>query len=96
VHNDVALSMLEEVGIDSWFEITGDRVVAFRRGSTQGGSLVFLLNVEDKMAKTTVKPRWGITEANDLLEGKVLSLSEGAFQLEMSFGEVRVIHCADA
>ena len=96
VHDDVALSMLADVGIDSWFEITGDRVVAFRRGSSQGGSLVFLLNLEDKMAKTKVKPRWGITTANDLLEGKALSLNKGAFQLEMSFGEVRVIHCADA
>ena len=96
VHDDVALSMLADVGIDSWFEITGDRVVAFRRGSSQGGALVFLLNLEDKMAKTKVKPRWGITTANDLLEGKALSLNKGAFQLEMSFGEVRVIHCADA
>ena len=96
VHDDVAMSVLKGAGVDSWFKITGDRVVAFRRGSIQGGSLVFLLNVEDKTAKTTVKPRWGVAAANDLLESKELSLNDGAFQLEMPFGEVHVIHCTDA
>jgi len=95
VHDDVALSMLKNSGVESWFEITGDRVVAFRRGSNQGGSLVFLLNVEDKTANTRVKPRWGITAANDLLKDEELSLTGGAFDVEMQFGEVRVIHCTD-
>ena len=83
-------------GVDSWFEITGDRLVAFRRGSRQGGSLVFLINVEDRIAKTTVKPRWGITTAHDLLNDQALALADGAFEVELAYGEVRVVHCADA
>ena len=63
-------------GVDSWFEITGDRLVAFRRGSRQGGSLVFLINVEDRIAKTTVKPRWGITTGHDLLNDQALTLAD--------------------
>ena len=63
-------------GVDSWFEITGDRLVAFRRGSRQGGSLVFLINVEDRIAKTTVKPRWGITTGHDLLNDQALALDD--------------------
>ena len=96
VHDDVAQAMLAQAGVEAWFEITGDRVVAYRRGSRQGGSLVFLLNVEDKIARTRIKPRWGIKSADDLIEAKPLSLHEGAFEIEMSFGEVRVIHCEDA
>jgi hypothetical protein len=95
VHDDVAMSMLGSAGVDSWFEITGDRLVAFRRGSKQGGSLVFLINVEDRIAKTTVKPRWGITTAHDLLNDQALALADGAFEIEVGYGEVGVVHCAD-
>ena len=83
-------------GVDSWFEITGDRLVAFRRGSRQGGSLVFLINVEDRIAKTTVKPRWGITTGHDLLNDQTLALADGAFKVELDHGEVSVVYCADA
>ena len=96
VHDDVALALLENAGIESWFTISGDRIVAFRRGSKQGGSLVFLLNVENRSAKTRVKPRWGISAADDLLQNRELRLENGAFEVEMAGGEVRVIHCADS
>ncbi len=96
VHDDVAISMLGGAGVGSWFEITGDQLVAFRRGSKQGGSLVFLINVEDRIAKTTVKPRWGITTAHDLLNDQALALADGAFEIELAYGEVGVVHCADA
>ena len=91
-----ALALLENAGIESWFTISGDRIVAFRRGSKQGGSLVFLLNVENRSAKTRVKPRWGISAADDLLQDRELRLEDGAFEVEMACGEVRVIHCADS
>ena len=96
VHDTVAQAMLEDAGVAPRFEITGDRLVAFRRGSNQGGSLIFLINVEDKTANARVKPQWGIKAARDLLEDRELSLTEGAFEIDLSFGEVRVIHCADA
>ena len=96
VHDNVAQSLLVHAGVESWFDIQGDRVVAFRRGSKQGGSLIFLLNLENKTAQTTVKPRWGITTAEDLLESNSLPLTHGAFEIEMTFGEVRVIHCVDS
>ena len=96
VHNNVAQSLLVHAGVESWFDIQGDRVVAFRRGSKQGGSLIFLLNLENKTAQTTVKPRWGITTAEDLLKSNSLPLIHGAFEIEMTFGEVRVIHCIDS
>ncbi len=95
VHDDVALALIEGAGVDSWFEIAGNRVVAFRRFSKQGGSLVFLLNLEDSTANAQVKPRWGIKAARDLLQEQELDLSDGAFQLEMSSGEVCVVHCED-
>ncbi len=96
VHDDVARLILTDAGVESWFDLSGDRVVAFRRGSKQGGSLVFLLNVEEKTTKTRVKPRWAITTADDLLNRRNLSLNDGSFDVELSFGEVRVVHCVDS
>ena len=96
VHDDVALDLLRRAGVEAPFALGGDRVVAYRRGSKQGGSLVFLLNVEDKTAVTTVKPRWGVASAVDVLEDEEIALEDGAFQVEVPFGEVRVVHCADA
>lgn len=96
VHDDVALSVVQNANIKPWFNISGDRLVAFRRLSNQGGSLVFLLNVENKTAKTCIHPQWHISAATDLLKEQVLPLNKGAFTVEMAFGEVRVIHCIDA
>ena len=56
---------------------------------------MFLLNLEDSIVSTVVSPRWGIPEAKDLLRDQELRLVAGAFEIEMSFGEVRVIHCVD-
>jgi hypothetical protein len=88
--------MVQDAGIEPWFEMAGDRVVAFRRQSKQGGSLVFLLNVEDKTAKARVQPRWGISAARDLLDDRELALSAGGFEVEMALGQVCVVHCTDA
>ena len=95
VDDTVAVHLLEEAGVQPWFEITGDRVVAYRRGSKQGGSLLFLINVKERTARTKVTPRWGISSATDLLGDGDLSLSDGGLELEMGFGAVRVIHCLD-
>ena len=95
VHDEVAVALLATAGVESWFAITGDRIVAFRRHSRQGGSLIFALNVERRTARTRVQPRWQIGAARDLLGERNLALSDGAFELTLEFGEVAVIHCAD-
>ena len=96
VDEGVALAVAREAGVESRFDISGDRVVAYRRQSRLGGSLVFLLNLEERTARTTVGLRWKADEARDLLAGRPLTLVNGAFQLELAFGEVAVIHCPDA
>jgi len=96
VHDDVAQSFLTEAEVQPWFEIGGDKVVAYRRGSSQGGSLIFLINVEEKTAKSKITPNWGIASARDLLNQAELSVNEGSFKTELAYGEVAVIHCGDA
>ncbi len=90
------LPSAREAGVESRFDISGDRVVAYRRQSRLGGSLVFLLNLEERTARTTVGLLWKADEARDLLAGRPLTLVNGAFQLKLAFGEVAVIHCPDA
>ena len=75
--------------------VEGDRVVAFRRRSRLGGSLVFLVNVEDRVAAVRVEPRWGISGGWDLLQGVGLEVADGAFAVELGFGEVKVVYCED-
>ena len=95
VHPELALALVRGAGIKSRFAFEGDSIVAFRRGSNLGGSLVFLLNVERRTAHTSVAPRWPIESARDLLNERDLALHDGAFEVEMAFGAVRVIHCVD-
>ena len=87
--------MIRAAGFEPWFGIEGDSVVAFRRGSKLGGSLIFLLNLERRTARSSVKPLWEIQSARDLLTRSEMRLNDGVFELEMEFGEVRVIHCTE-
>ena len=96
VHDEVASALLATAGVEPWFAITGDRIVAFRRRSRQGGSLIFALNVEQYTARTRVQPCWQIDAARDLLGERGLALCDGAFELTLAFGEVAVIHCVDS
>ena len=95
VHDEVATALLATASVEPWFALTGDRIVAFRRRSRQGGSLIFALNVERRTAQVRVQPRWQIGAARDLLGERDLVLCDGAFELTLAFGEVAVIHCAD-
>ncbi len=95
VHDEVAIALLATAGVEPWFALTGDRIVAFRRHFRQGGSLIFALNLERRTARTRVQPRWPIKSARDLLGERDLALCDGAFELTLAFGEVAVIHCAD-
>ena len=95
VHDEVATALLATAGVEPWFAPTGDRVVAFRRRSRQGGSLIFALNVERRTAQVRVQPRWQISAARDLLRERDIALGDGAFELTLGFGEVAVIHCVD-
>ena len=93
-HPDLVLPLFASLGVVSPFLIEGDRVVAFRRISVDGDSLVFVLNLERKTAQARVTPRWGIRSARNLFKSE-LPLRDGGFEIEAAFGEVLVIHCTD-
>lgn len=60
VDEGVALEVAREAGVESRFEISGDRLVAYRRRSRRGGSLVFRLNLEEGTARTRVRLGWKV------------------------------------
>ena len=93
VHPGLASALVGQADIHPWFDLEGDRLVALRRGTRQGGSLVFLLNVEPQTARTQVRPNWPIQTARDLLGAADLPVQDGAFSVEIPFGQVGVIHC---
>ncbi len=96
VHPDVALPLVSRHGIAPVCRFAGDRLVAYRRGSQLGGSLLFLLNVERRTARTTVTPEWPVTAVTDLLTEAELPVNAGAFEITLEFGDVRVLHCSDS
>jgi beta-galactosidase GanA len=90
---DLALPLFESFGITSPFQMEGDRLVAYLRRSPKGGSIVFLLNLEDRTARATVKALWQISHATDLLSNRELPVVECSFDVAVAYGQVAVIHC---
>jgi len=90
------LPLFASFRVGSPFAIAGDRLVAFRRTSKQGGSLIFLFNLEPQTARARVKVNWQVGSVTDLFEKTELELDRGSFQVELPPGSVKVLHAADA
>lgn len=96
VHPTVALGLAARHGIEPACGLEGDRVVACRRRSAAGGSLLFLLNVEPRTARTTVAPHGAFRTAHDLLHDRSVPVKDGRFSIELDFGDVAVFHLQDS
>ncbi len=94
-NSELTQKLFVSLGIGCPFSMQGDRLIAFRRQSRLGGSLVFLINLEHDIAKTSVKPRWRFESARDLLGNQDLTLKDRGFQVEIPFGEVCIVHCRE-
>ncbi len=92
---ELLLPQLEALGMRSPFSIEGDRLVAFRRFSQVGGSLIFLLNVAGEMGRATVEVDWAIEEVTDLIHNEAVEVSGGVFKVEVPPGCVGVFHAVD-
>ncbi len=71
-------------------------MVACRRRSPRGGSLLFLINVERRTARTTVTPAGKVDGARDLIEDRSVAVVGGRISVELGLGEVAVFHLEDA
>ena len=92
VHEDIALPMVSAHGIKAPADLDGDRLVVFKRQSRMGGTLLFAMNLAVTTARTRVRPAWEFSGATDLLNGESeLRVQDGGFDLEVPFGDVRVI-----
>ncbi len=96
VHPDVALGLVARHGIEPACRSEGDRLVAYRRRSQRGGSLLFLINVERRTARTRVKPTRPVTATTDLLSDTELAVHAGEFEITLEFGKICVLHCHEA
>jgi hypothetical protein len=90
---EVIRNLVKSMGITCPFSLKGDHVVAFRRMSRLGGSLVFVINLERKRARATITPLWRFNSVTDLLRDGRQVLRNGGFQVGLAFGEVGVFHC---
>jgi hypothetical protein len=92
---ELVVPMLTSLGVESPFSIAGDHLVAFRRFSRLGGSLIFLLNLEPTLGRATVRPNWRVESLTDPIGNETVRLTEGAFDIEIPPGSVRILHAAD-
>jgi hypothetical protein len=65
------------------------------RRSRRGGWLLFVFNVERQKAHVTLRPRWQIGRAYDLLAQCDVPIKDNTFQLVIEPWEVAVIHCME-
>ena len=90
---ELTRTLFGSLGIGSPFAVQGDRLIAFKRRSRLGGSLVFLVNLEHDRARAVVKPDWQFESARLLPSGTELGLRDGGFEVDVPFGDVCVIYC---
>ena len=84
---------LEAAGVRRPLSTQGSKVIALTRESPAGGSLVFVLNLEASAARVrlTLADRPG--RAEDLLQKSQLSVTDGAFSLQIPPRSLKVVHC---
>ena len=70
----------------------GDKVVVLKRGSFKTGNLLFVLNLENSLAKVQLQPQEKIHRAKDLSYNKELIIRDGAFELEIPPRSLKVVH----
>ena len=90
---DLVLGLVKEAGVEAPVAIEGDRVVPVVRRSRQGGWLVFVFNLERAAARVTLRPRWPVSAARELLGQADLDVEDNAFQLEIEPWSRAVVHC---
>ena len=90
---ELTRALFGSLGIGAPVAVQGDRLVAFKRRSRLGGSLVFLANLEHDRGRAVVKPDWPYESARLLPSGRDLELRDGGFEVEVPFGDVCVIYC---
>ena len=93
---EVVLGLVRDAGVTAPVDVSGDRVVPVVRHSAQGGRVLFVFNVERSSARCTLRPRELATAARDLLTGKDIAVSGGAFDVEIEQWGRAVIHIPDA
>ena len=91
------MGLLATAGIEPWFAITGNRVVASRRRSQQDGSLIFALTrAHCRTAHSACASAAALADRSGSRGERDHALNDGAFELTLGFGEVAVIHCVDS
>jgi beta-galactosidase GanA len=91
----LVLGTAERAGVSAPVAVEGDCVVPIVRRSRKGGWLVFIFNIERKPAEATLRPKWQIAGATDLLSGKEIPVTGGAFKVAVEPWEVSVVHCVE-
>jgi hypothetical protein len=89
----VVLGLAGDAGVHAPVAVEGDELVTVVRRSRNGGRLVFVFNLSRHEARATLRPRWGLADARDLLGGVDLRVDGGGFQTTVEPWGVNVIHC---
>lgn len=92
---EIVLGHVKEAGVTAPVETQDDGLVPVVRRSSKGGWLLFLFNLRGGDVEATVRPKWRIKHAEDLLTRSEVSIKDGALQVMVKAWDVGVIHCED-
>ena len=84
---------LEAAGVGRPLSTRGSKVIALTRESPAGGSLVFVLNLENSAADVRVDLAKKPGRAEDLIQKSQLGVTDGAFSLQIPPRSLKVVHC---
>jgi hypothetical protein len=95
-HPGTVLGLVSAGGVRPPVAVEADGVIPVARRSRRGGWLLFLFNIGPSLARPTLRPRWTVTEVQDLLTGRPVPVAGGAFSVAVPAWEPVVLHCAAA
>ena len=85
--------LLRAAGVQSPLTVEGDKVIVMERRSSSGDPLLFVLNLENRVADVKISPRKSAGRAQDLLAGQALPINGNAIALQVPARDVKVVHC---
>ena len=89
--DEVLIPLMRSLGVEPSVETEGDRIIVQLARSGQEGTLMFLFNLEPRVAEAALAPKWAFSAARDLIENRALGVEGGRFRVKIPSGGVRVL-----
>ena len=89
--DEVLIPLMRSLGIEAPVKTEGDRIIVQLARPGQEGMLMFLFNLEPRVAETVLSPQWTFSAVRDLIEERALGVEADRIRVQIPPGGVRVL-----